>query len=67
MNKYVSLVLAIIIAADVVMSFINNKEVENVFGIELNVWLYRFLWATLAFLLAKAFMKQSKIEKEVKK
>ena len=67
MNKYVSLVLAVIITADVVKSFVNDKTVENVFGIEMNVWLYRFLWSALAFLLAKGFVKQYKIEKITKK
>lgn len=67
MNKYVSLVLAVIIAADVVMSFINDKAVENVFGIEMNVWVYRFLWSALAFFLVKGYLKQSKIEKTTKK
>jgi hypothetical protein len=57
MKKYVGLILSVIIAIDVLMSFVNDKEVENVFGVEMNVWLYRFLWSLLAFLLAKGFVK----------
>ena len=38
MKRYVGLILALIISADVIMSFVNDKEVENVFGIEMNVW-----------------------------
>jgi uncharacterized membrane protein len=67
MNKYVSLVLAVIITADVVMSFVNDKAVENVFGIEVNVWVYRFLWSLLAFLLAKTFVQRFKKEKSTEK
>ena len=57
MKKYVGLILAIIIAIDVVVSFVSDRKVENVFGIEMNVWLYRFLWSGLAFLLAKGFVQ----------
>ncbi len=67
MNKYVSLILSVIIIADVVMSFVNDKGVENVFGIEMNVWVYRFLWSGLAFLLAKSFVKEIKKEKTSEK
>ena len=62
MNKYVNLILSVIIIADVVMSFVNDKAVESVFGIEMNVWVYRFLWITLALLLAKSFIKQIRKE-----
>ena len=67
MNKYVSLVLAVIITADVVMSFVNDKAVENVFGIEVNVWVYRILWSMLAFLLVKTFVQRFKNEKSTEK
>jgi hypothetical protein len=67
MKRYVGLILALIISADVIMSFVNDKEVENVFGIEMNVWVYRFLWGLLAFLLAKGFVKEMKKEKPTEK
>ena len=57
MKKYVGLILAIIIVIDVVVSFISNRKVENVFGVDMNVWLYRFLWSGLAFLLVKGFIE----------
>ena len=66
MKRYVGLILALIISADVVMSFVNDKEVENVFGIEMNVWVYRFLWSLLAFLLARGFVKEMRKEKLTK-
>ena len=62
-----SLVLSLIIFADVIMSFVNDKEIENVFGIEMNVWLYRFLWFLLAFLLAKSFVQRHKEDKTTEK
>ncbi len=60
MKKYVGLILAIIIATDVVVSFVADRAVEIVFGIEMNVWLYRLLWSGLAFLLAKGFVDEFK-------
>ena len=65
MKRYVGLILAFIIAIDVVMSFVNAKEVENVFGIEMNVWVYRFLWSLLAFLLARGFVQENKKNKSI--
>lgn len=58
MKKYISLILALIISIDVFMSFVRDAEVENVFGIEMNVWVYRFLWSLLAFLLARSFIQE---------
>ncbi len=60
MKKYVSLILAIIIIIDVIVSFVKDKGVENVFGIEMDIWVYRFLWSLLAFLLIKGFLKEFK-------
>ncbi len=67
MKKYLSLVLAIIIALDVWMSFVRNNAVENVFGIELNVWVYRVLWSLLAILLFTNFIGELKKEKTTEK
>lgn len=63
MKKYLSLILAIIVGLDVFMSFVRNQETENVFGIEINVWVYRFLWSGLAFLLARGFLQELKKDK----
>jgi len=67
MKKYIGIILAVIIAIDVVMSFVNGKDVENVFGIDVNVWVYRFLWSLLAFLLARGFVQGLKDEKSTGK
>ena len=66
MKKYLSLILAVIVGLDVFMSFVRNQDTENVFGIEINVWVYRFLWSGLAFLLAKVFVQELKKEKSTK-
>lgn len=63
MKKYLSLILAIIVGLDVFMSFVRGQETENVFGIEINVWVYRFLWSGLAFLLARGFLQELKKNK----
>ena len=58
--------LSLVVGLDVFMSFVRDQETENVFGIELNVWLYRFLWSGLAILLAINFVKELKQEKSKK-
>mgnify|MGYP005989589613 FL=1 len=58
--------LSLVVGLDVFMSFVRDQETENVFGIELNVWLYRFLWSGLAILLAINFVKELKQEKPKK-
>lgn len=67
MKKYVSLILASIIILDVIVSFVKDKGVENVFGIEMDIWVYRFLWSLLAFLLIKGYLKELKKEKTTEK
>ena len=64
MKNYISLIIAAVIFLDVIMSFVKGKEIENVFGIELNIWVFRFLWTTLALLLVKGFFKQKMKEKD---
>jgi hypothetical protein len=59
--------LSLVVGLDVFMSFVRNQETENVFGIELNVWLYRFLWSGLAILLAVNFVKELNQEKSNQK
>ncbi len=67
MKKYIGIILAVIILIDVIMSFVNGKDVENVFGIDVNVWVYRFLWSLLAFLLARSFVQGMKKDKSTEK
>ena len=67
MNKYIGIILAVIILIDVIMSFVNEKDVENVFGIDVNIWVYRFLWSLLAFLLARSFVQGMKKDKSTEK
>ncbi len=67
MKKYIGIILAVIILIDVIMSFVNEKDVENVFGIDVNVWVYRFLWSLLAFLLARSFVQGMKKDKSTEK
>ena len=63
MRKYLNLVLAVIVGLDVFMSFVRDQEVEVVFGIEINVWLYRLLWGLLSILLLKGFIQELQKEK----
>lgn len=67
MKKYIGIILAVIISIDVIMSFVNGKDVENVFGIDVNVWVYRFLWSLLAFLLARSFVQGMRKDKSTEK
>jgi hypothetical protein len=64
MKKYISLVLAAIIFLNVIVSFFRDNEVENVFGIEMNIWVFRFLWTSLGLLLVQGFIKEKNKEKD---
>ena len=62
-NKYVTLVLGIIAAINVIYSFFGNNETGTIFSFELNIWLYRLVWVGVTF---GFFLEYSKILKREK-
>ncbi|QFZ55619.1 hypothetical protein FEZ18_12800 [Oceanihabitans sp. IOP_32] len=48
MKKSISLILGVIAMVNVFYTFNNNSETGEIFGFEMNIWVYRLIWSTLA-------------------
>ncbi|AXT19968.1 hypothetical protein D7030_02265 [Flavobacteriaceae bacterium AU392] len=60
MKKVTSLLLAFVALAVLVFSFITNQETAQIFGISLNVWLYRLIWVAVGVISFLDYKKSSK-------
>lgn len=47
MKRITSLILAFVALAVLVFSFISNQGKAQFFGLEVNVWFYRLVWASV--------------------
>ena len=55
------LIIGILTALDVLYSFWENPEYGIFFGFEINIWIYRLIWAGVAFILLYDYFKKKKI------
>ena len=60
MNRKLSLIIGILAAANVVYSFFRNSDHSTIFGIELNIWVYRLIWSFLAFTILYKYFNGNK-------
>lgn len=58
MQKFFSIALIVIAVANVVYSFISPSENYNILTIEVDVWIYRFIWAFLGVFLTFGYIKK---------
>jgi hypothetical protein len=47
MKKYISLIVAILAGVNLVYGFVNNQESASIFGIAMNIWVYRAVWVVI--------------------
>ena len=59
MNKTVTLIIGIIAAINVIYSFFGNSNSEQIFGFEMNIWIYRLIWSILAIIILYDYKKKS--------
>jgi|TARA_B110000908_G_scaffold119699_1_gene140300 hypothetical protein len=60
-NKW-NLVWAVIGTVIIVMTFVNNSGTKIVFGLELDIWVYRGLWSLITVASFVSFLKRKKEE-----
>ncbi|MDA9316606.1 hypothetical protein N9Q58_01685 [Polaribacter sp.] len=60
-NKW-NLVWAVIGTFIIVMTFVNNSGSKIVFGLELDIWVYRGLWSLITVASFVSFLKRKKEE-----
>jgi len=63
MNKNLTIIGVILCLSNVVYSFFGNSESDQVFGIEMNIWIYRLIWSLLALGIFYDYTKKNKISK----
>ncbi len=62
MKKYISLVVGFLAVANLTYGFFTNQTEAAIFGIEMNIWTYRAIWAFFALFSFYDFYKKSKPE-----
>ena len=63
MGRTLNLILGIIAAANVIYSFWGNLETATIFGISMNIWLYRLIWALFAAVFFYSYFKARKVNR----
>jgi len=59
--KYIFSILIVIAGTyKVVFSFIENQQIGHLFGLEINIWIYRLIWATLVIVSVLDIIKKRK-------
>jgi hypothetical protein len=60
MSKTISLIIGMMAVATVVYSFFGNSLSGQIFGIEMNIWVYRLIWSVLAVLTISDYFNKKK-------
>ena len=60
MKKYISLIVVVLAGINLVSGFINNQESASIFGVEMNIWLYRGIWILIGVVSFLDFYKATK-------
>jgi len=61
MKSIISLIIGIIAIINVVYSFWKVSSSQSIFGIEMNVWVYRLIWSAIAVLFLYDYYKKTKL------
>lgn len=60
MKKYISLVIGILAIINIVSGFVNHQGSGSIFGIEMNIWVYRGVWMLIAAISFTDFYKATR-------
>ena len=63
MSKTITLIVGILAVVNVIYSFFGNSESDQMFGFEMNIWIYRIIWSLLAVGIFYDYSKKKKISK----
>ena len=58
MNKTITLIIGIFAVINLIYSFFGNSEYSNIFGFEVNIWIYRLIWGILAIGILYGYSKK---------
>jgi hypothetical protein len=63
MKGKLSLIIGILAIANLVYSFFSTSNHSSIFGMELNIWVYRLIWSFLAVSILYKYFKENKAKK----
>ena len=55
--------MVIIAVANVIYSFYEKSDTEQIFGIEMNIWIYRLIWTVIGIGVYYDYYKKNKATK----
>ena len=58
MDKIISIALLALAGFKIISSFIQNMEVGNFFGQEINIWVYRGIWLVVGLLALNTLIRK---------
>ena len=61
MSKPLTIIVGILAVSNVLYSFWGNQQSEQIFGLEMNIWVYRLIWTALAIGIFYDYFKKKKI------
>jgi hypothetical protein len=62
-NNFLNLVWSVIGMIIIVYTFLNGQTTKTLFHVEINIWLYRGVWALISIGSLIVFLKRSKTSK----
>ena len=62
-NNFLNLVWSVIGMIIIVYTFLNGQTTKTLFHVEINIWLYRVVWALISIGSLIVFLKRSKTSK----
>ena len=63
MDKILSLALLALAGYRIISSFVQEQEFGSLFGLEINIWLYRGIWLLVGVLAINSLRKKINLKK----
>ncbi|WP_299781688.1 hypothetical protein [uncultured Formosa sp.] len=62
MNKLTLILVLLLSLSNIIYSFWGNQESDQIFGIEMNIWIYRLVWIFVIIGISYDYFKKKKTE-----
>jgi hypothetical protein len=60
MNKLTLILVGLLSLLNIIYSFWKYSETEQIFGIEMNIWIYRLVWVLVLIGISYDYFKKNK-------
>ncbi len=62
--KYLNLVFGFLALINVIYTFFSDAQTGRLFGMDINIWLYRLIWLALALAFFNSYRKRKNAEQK---